>query len=153
MFVIDTLTKRRALRNWLVLQSVSNESHGSDNLVSYFEIGGKIVECATYQADANQPGFGKPMDELGKMILEKTVIELADAAVGDRYSVKRGISGTQKIRAGGSAVSTGGAIARWALVAAAADGPLPIGDIVAAGILIGGGAYLIHQGYQDVRQK
>ncbi|AXQ65517.1 MAG: putative secreted protein [Circular genetic element sp.] len=83
----------------------------------------------------------------------KAAIELVDNAVGDSYSVKKGLGGAQKIRAGGSAISTGGAIARWALVAAAADGPLPIGDIVAAGILIGGGAYMVHEGYQDMRQK
>ncbi|AXH79522.1 MAG: putative secreted protein [Circular genetic element sp.] len=83
----------------------------------------------------------------------KAAIEAVDTAVGDSYSVKKGLGGAQKIRAGGSAISTGGAIARWALVAAAADGPLPIGDIIAAGILIGGGAYMVHEGYQDMRQK
>jgi len=83
----------------------------------------------------------------------KAVVDLIDTAVGDSYSVRKGLSGAQKVRAGGSSISTGAAIARWALAASLADGPLPFGDIVAAGILIGGGAYLVHEGYQDMRQK
>ena len=121
-------------------------------LVSYFEIGGKIVECAMHQEDARTPEFGRPYDELGVMIIEKTATEVIDKVVGDSYNVKQGLLGAQKVRGGSSAVGTGLTIARWAMVAAAADGPLPIGDVVAAGILIGGGAYMIHEGMQDIKQ-
>ena len=40
-------------------------------------------------------------------------------------------------------VGTGVKIARAAAIAATVDGPLPVGDVIAAGILIGGGIYLI----------
>lgn len=45
--------KRRALRNWLVLQ---RRSHGSDLLNSYFEIGGKIIECILDTPDISHHG-------------------------------------------------------------------------------------------------
>ena len=51
-----------------------------------------------------------------------------------------------KIRAGSTAVGTGVKIGRAAAVVALADGPLPVGDIIAAGILVGGGIYLIGSG-------
>jgi hypothetical protein len=48
VFVIDTRIKRRALRNWLVLQS---ESHGSDLIsVTYYEIGGDVRTSETPSA-------------------------------------------------------------------------------------------------------
>jgi len=46
--------------------------------------------------------------------------------------------------------------ARYALqiaaTLAAVDGPLPFGDVLAAGLLIGGGWYLIYSGAKDVIQ-
>jgi hypothetical protein len=51
-----------------------------------------------------------------------------------------------KIRAGSTAIGTGAKIARAAAIVALADGPLPIGDIIAAGILVGGGIYLLGSG-------
>lgn len=51
-----------------------------------------------------------------------------------------------KVRAGSGAVGTGVKLGRAAAVIAMADGPLPIGDVIAAGILIGGGIYLIGSG-------
>jgi len=126
------------------------------NLVSYFEIGGKLVECATYQGDANQPEFFKPMDELGVMAADVglgVAAKLVASATGkEDYDAMRASTGFSKVRGGGTAISTGANIARWALVAAAADGPLPVGDVIAAGILIGGGAYFVYEGYKDIRQ-
>ena len=121
-------------------------------LVSYFEIGGKIVECMVINEDARTPEFGRSFDELGVMIVEKAATAVIDKVVGDSYNVKQGLLGAQKVRGGSTAVSTGLTIARWAMLAAASDGPLPIGDVVAAGILIGGGAYMIHEGMQDIKQ-
>lgn len=51
-----------------------------------------------------------------------------------------------KVRAGSTAIGTGVKIGRAAAVVAMADGPLPVGDVIAAGILIGGGIYLIGSG-------
>ncbi len=126
-------------------------------LVSYFEIGGKVVECLIDQPDATQPDFFKPMDELAFMAVDvglgQTAKQVAKATGKEDYSAMRASRGVSKVRGGGTAISTGGNIARWALVAAAADGPLPVGDIIAAGILIGGGLYFVHEGWQDIRQE
>jgi len=132
------------------------KGHGSDSLVSYFEIGGLIVESILDTPDISHHGKTAQARKQDRVMMKqsrKAAIELVDTAVGDSYSVKKGLSGAQKVRAGGSSISTGAAIARWALAASLADGPLPFGDIVAAGILIGGGAYMVHEGYQDMRQK
>jgi len=53
-----------------------------------------------------------------------------------------------KIRAGSSAIGTGVKIGRAAAVVAMADGPLPIGDVIAAGILVAGGVYLLGSGME-----
>ncbi len=79
----------------------------------------------------------------------KIAIEQLDEAVGDSYDVKRGIAGGQKTRTGFRAVGRGVAIAA---TLAAADGPLPFGDVLAAGFLIGGGAYMAYSGVKDVIQ-
>ena len=79
----------------------------------------------------------------------KAVITAVDEAVGDSYSVKRGIAGAQQTRTGLKSVGRGLAIAA---TLAAMDGPLPFGDVLAAGFLIGGGAYMAYSGAKDVIQ-
>jgi hypothetical protein len=76
-------------------------------------------------------------------------IEQLDQAVGDSYNVKRGLTGAQKTRTGLKSVSRGITIAA---TLAAMDGPLPFGDVLAAGFLIGGGAYMAYSGAKDVIQ-
>jgi hypothetical protein len=123
--------------------------------VSYFEIGGHIVECLLDTPDISHHGQTAQARKTDRLLMKtsrKAAIEGVDKLVGDRYDVKRGMRGGQKVRAGSTSVATGLKIARWAMVAAAADGPLPIGDVIAAGILLGGGAYMIHEGMQDIKQ-
>jgi len=79
----------------------------------------------------------------------KIAIEQIDKAVGDSYNVKRGIAGAEKTRGGLRAVGRGLTIAA---TLAAMDGPLPFGDVLAAGFLIGGGAYMAYSGAKDVIQ-
>jgi len=79
----------------------------------------------------------------------KAVIAVADEIVGDSYSVKQGIQGAGKIRTGGRTIARGLTIAA---TLAAMDGPLPFGDVLAAGFLIGGGAYITYTGVKDVIQ-
>lgn len=122
---------------------------------SYFEIGGRIVECLLDTPDISHHGQNAAKRKQDRIIMKtsrKAAIEGVDKLVGDSYNVKRGLAGGQKVRGGTTSVATGIKIARWAMVAAAADGPLPIGDVIAAGILIGGGAYMIHEGMQDIKQ-
>ena len=79
----------------------------------------------------------------------KAAIAGVDEIVGDSYSVKRAITGTQKARSGTRAIARGLTIAA---TLAAADGPLPFGDILAVGVLVGGGAYMTYSGVKDVIQ-
>ncbi len=79
----------------------------------------------------------------------KASIELIDDAVGDSYNVKKGLKGATTVRQGVRTVGRGLAIAG---TLAALDGPLPFGDVLAAGFLIGGGAYMTYTGVRDVIQ-
>lgn len=124
-----------------------------NSITSYFEIGGKIIESVLTPPQVSQGTYGERKVK-NRMIKEshKASIEAIDVLVGDRYDVKRGARGGQKVRAGGTSISTGYQIAKYAVAAAAADGPLPFGDAIAAVILIGGGAYMVYDGYADIRQ-
>ena len=79
----------------------------------------------------------------------KVAIEQLDKAVGDSYDLKQSITGAQKARTGFRAVGRGVAIAA---TLAAMDGPLPFGDVLAAGFLIGGGTDMAYSGVKDVLQ-
>ncbi|AXH74238.1 MAG: putative secreted protein [Circoviridae sp.] len=79
----------------------------------------------------------------------KAVIAAVDEIVGDSYNVRKGVQGAGKIRTGGRTIARGLTIAA---TLAAMDGPLPFGDVLAAGFLIGGGAYITYTGVKDVIQ-
>ena len=121
--------------------------------VTYFEIGGKIVESVLTPPTISHGTYGQR--KVNNAMIKKShkaSIEALDTIVGNRYDVKRGVRGGQKVKAGGTSISTGYQIAKYAIAAAAADGPLPFGDAIAAAILIGGGAYMVYDGYQDIHQ-
>lgn len=118
---------------------------------SYFEIGGKIVECVLDGPTAT----GTPSStrtKADKAMLKRAHQEFVSAVDQQipGYDVKKGISGAKKGKAGTAMVRRGVSIA---FVIAAADGPLPIGDAVAAAFLIGGGTYMIYSGTKDVIQR
>ncbi len=119
--------------------------------VSYFEIGGQIIESVLEPEFSwnNANKTERRADNKMLKMAHKASIEAVDQLVGDSYSVKKAIRGGQKAKGGAMSVRRGLAIAA---VLAAADGPLPIGDALAAGFLIGGGAYMIYSGAQDVIQ-
>jgi len=121
-------------------------------LPSYFEIGGVIVESILDTPDVSHHGSNAAQRKVDRALMKtsrKAVIEVIDDAVGDRYSVKQGITGGQKLRTGTRSIGRGLTIAA---TLAAMDGPLPIGDALAAGFLIGGGTYLAYSGIKDVIQ-
>ena len=111
----------------------------------YFEIGGMIYETS-YR------GTTKGLDNLSRS-RSNTVTTNRSSLIGK--IVERGNASPEvqersdgfgdflKARGGAMSVVTGSKIARGALIAASLDGPLPVGDVIAAGILIGGGIYLI----------
>lgn len=144
MFVIDTRIKRRALRNWLVLQSVS---HGSDNLVSYFEIGGFIHEC-----ESNDPTTAVHLDVLSAVEINR---EYARALPG-KTVYKKSVSSMPKPKPGvrlARNLSRAGRAHRALVLAgtvAAADGPLPVGDLIAIGILSAYAGYETYRILDDV---
>lgn len=76
-------------------------------------------------------------------------IEALDELAGDSYSVKQAYKGVGKVRGGQRAIGRGLAIAA---TLAAIDGPLPFGDVAAAGFLIVGGSYMVYSGAKDVIQ-
>jgi len=118
---------------------------------SYFEIGGQIVETFVEGPQYSQgPPAQKAADRVMLKKAHKEVIAALDEAVGDRYDVKRGIKGGHKALGGKRMVVRGLTIAA---VLAAADGPLPFGDVAAAAFLIGGGTYMVYSGTKDIIQK
>ena len=106
-----------------------------DPLTSYFEIAGEIVEVVT------DPPQSFPEE-----------LEILQGLLEEGYDLSQAQTGFQKVRVGSTSLTTGGQVLRAALVLAAADGPLPIGDFIAAGLLLGAGGYLIYDGYKDMRQ-
>jgi len=118
---------------------------------TFFEIGGTVIE--SMMSSEGTPSTRPVVRPRQMKQAERAAITAVQELTGTEYDVARGVRGTRNIRTGATSVGTGLKIARWALAASLADGPLPVGDIIAAGILIGGGAYMIYEGQQDVRQR
>jgi len=119
------------------------------NILPFYEIGGMIYET-------NYRGTKKRLDTLFRTrsstdsahrsnTLEKIVDNKESEPVTQQSQIViwKDEGDFWKGRTGAASVSTGVKIARAAAIAAAADGPIPVGDVIAAGILIGGGIYLI----------
>ena len=139
MYVIDTRIKRRALRNWLVLQSVS---HGSDNLVSYFEIGGHVHECEVYgPASVERTSLGSiSMKEIarefpGKMMSSKS-------ASADKKSYTEMGLDVLKENQKSRRQKLGATLMRWSVGGALVPDPLPLVDEVLFGTTFVIGAVL-----------
>lgn len=115
----------------------------------FFEIGGVIYET-TYRGTTKglDPVLGTRSSidsDHRSNTLEKIVSkqESEPASRQSQTSIWKDEGDFWKGRAGAASVGTGVKIARAAAIAATVDGPLPVGDVIAAGILIGGGIYLI----------
>ena len=117
---------------------------------SYFEIAGQLVQVFVEGPEYSQgPPARKAADRVMLKRAHKEVIDVIDEAVGDRYDVKRAVKGGQRAAGGKRMVVRGLTIAA---ALAAADGPLPFGDVAAAAFLIGGGTYMVYSGTKDVIQ-
>jgi len=145
VFVIDTLTKRRALRNWLVLQSVS---HGSDNLVSYFEIGGQIV-----QSEENDQTLGTWTENVWRKDIAETHPSGTEGVwIGDSWYSKKAISEGQTMTQKGIDMlkanqtsrrqKLGATMMRWSVGGALVPDPLPLVDEILFGTTFVIGAVL-----------
>ena len=122
--------------------------------VSYFEIGGEIVECIDYTFTPS-PSYspssfrGAPTTSTVAQVQAQRNGKVAGGRKGDRYSTKQAAKGAQQVLGGRRVLTRGLTLA---VTLAVADGPLPIGDVLAAGVLIGVGAYLLYSGTKDVIQ-
>lgn len=122
--------------------------------VSYFEIGGELVEChhstsipsSSYSASSFR---GAPTTSTVAQVQAQRNGKVAGGRKADRYSEKQAVEGAQKVLGGRRVLTRGLTIAATLAVA---DGPLPIGDVLAAGVLIGVGGYLLYSGTKDVIQ-
>lgn len=122
--------------------------------VSYFEIGGEIVECidsTSIPSPQHSPSLfrGAPTTSTVAQVQAQRNGKVAGGRKGDRYDLKAAGEGVSQARGGQRVLTRGLTIAATLAVA---DGPLPIGDVLAAGVLIGVGAYMIYSGIEDVIQ-
>ena len=108
------------------------------NLVSYFEIGGRIIECETKDDihHARVPDV--------QMAFESKM-ELTRSLPGNYVTEKEMIApklGKKRLASRATRAYRAGALAG---TLAAADGPLPIGDVLAIGVLS------VYAGYETYR--
>ena len=145
MYDIDTRIKRRALRNWLVLQSVS---HGSDHLESYFEIGGQIVRC-----EEKDQTLGTWTDNVWRKDVAETHPSGTEGVwIGDSWYSKKAISEGQTMTEKGIDMlkadqisrrqKLGATLMRWSVGGALVPDPLPLVDEILFGTTFVIGAVL-----------
>jgi len=114
---------------------------------TYFEIGGHVISTALPQQSPRPAA--DPLMELAKKhgvpkpLARKAIKETSDA-IG--YDVQRGANAYARYRRARWAFTTAAALA-------AADGPLPFGDIAAIGLLGAYGGYEVVAAFGDVVQK
>lgn len=106
---------------------------------TYFEIGGQVIE--TY-VEGHHPDV--PIRPHGASeVITKAALKHASS---EGYDFNRAARGAGRARRARSALSLAGTLAM-------ADGPLPIGDVLAIGVLGVYGVYEGTQAYGDIRQK
>ena len=111
----------------------------------FFEIGGMIYETTyrgTTQGLDNLSRTRSDTVTTNRSSLVDKIVERGNPSP-EVQETSDGFGEFIKARAGAMSVVTGSKIARAAVISASLDGPLPVGDVIAAGILIGGGLYLI----------
>jgi len=117
------------------------------NLVSYFEIGGKIIETGLNIEEALLQNYMVPGDILSPIPEKKDIFigagatAVAKAAGKEKYEIARAMRAPKRFSRARYAIGLAGTLA-------AADGPLPIGDVIAMGVLTG---FAVYQGYHGVK--
>ena len=118
---------------------------------TYFEIGGQVIE--TYVEGHHHHAPLRPRaDPLHHYMKEEHGVSKSMTRAALKQASPEGYDLNRASRGAGRARR-----ARWALslagTLAMADGPLPIGDVLAIGFLGVYGAYEGTQAYHDIRQK
>ena len=116
------------------------------NLVSYFEIGGQIVETGLHIEEAMSQQYLQLSDfslipRKEDVVIAGVATSVAKAVGKEDYSVARALRAPRRYTSARSALAV-------AATMAAADGPLPIGDVLAIGVLTG---FALYQGYHGIR--
>lgn len=119
-------------------------------LVSYFEIGGHIVETGLNVSEAMEWNFLTPMDFAPIIKPVDVGVGLAAKAVSkttkkESYDVVRASRAPGRMRRARYAL-------QLAATLAAADGPLPFGDALAIGVLGGYATYEVIGAVGDLKQ-
>ncbi len=118
---------------------------------TYFEIGGQVIETYVEGHHPNAP-LRPRADSLHHYMKEEHGVSKFMMKVALKQASPEGYDLNRAARGAGRARR-----ARWALslagTLAMADGPLPIGDVLAIGVLGVYGAYEGTQAYHDIRQK
>jgi len=118
------------------------------NLVSYFEIGGHIHECEVYETQSVRASHVQDVMET-KMELTRSFSGNYKNPTNTSYIYKPKLTGVKTFRN----LSRAGRAHRAAVLAAglaAADGPLPIGDLMAIGVLSAYAGYETYRILDDV---
>ena len=114
---------------------------------SFFEIGGQIIESTVGDPTPGQGVSSGVQRKIDKRMTERARKEFykgIDSVTPDGSpSMQTVFYETKKIKTGGQMIKRGIGIA---IALAAIDGPLPIGDVLAAGFLLGGGLFLAGSG-------
>lgn len=115
---------------------------------TYFEIGGDIIESVVDTPTKRPPATSVPKYVKKKYGVPEPVTKKAAKQV-------KADTGVDVIKLSG--VHGRARRARWAFTTAAAlalaDGPLPIGDVLAVGVLAAYGTYEVVQGVSDVKES
>ncbi|MDA9964167.1 hypothetical protein N9D18_00540 [bacterium] len=117
------------------------------NLVSYFEIGGKIIETGLNIEEALLQQYLVPGDILNPIPEKKDVVfgvaatAVAKVSRKENYDIGRAMRAPRRYTQARNAISL-------AAMLAAGDGPLPVGDVLAIGVLTG---FAVYQGVQGIR--
>ena len=118
---------------------------------TYFEIGGHVIESFVEARPDVKPRPRKDIVEhhlstqyhIPKKLTKKAAKQVSDET---GYDVQRASEGIAR-----------GKRAQWAFSTAAtlamADGPLPIGDVLAIGVLGLYGSYEVYHGFKDIVQN
>lgn len=114
---------------------------------TFFEIGGHVVESYTEEDYGSRPSLMPLLEVAKERGVPRPLVREASREIQDHT----GIDAMKISRAHGR-----GRRARWAFTTAAAlaaaDGPIPIGDAIAVGFLVGYGVYETSMAIKDVKE-
>lgn len=121
---------------------------------SFFEIGGQIIESTVGDPTPGQgvsSGVQRKIDKRMTKMARKELYKGIDTMTPQGApSIQTLVKETGKVKTGGRMIARGLGIAG---TLAAIDGPLPVGDVLAVGFLVGGGLFLAGSGIKGAVEE